>query len=176
MIGITASRLETLGWRLLPLVLIAAGLLADLAPLPGIGPAGLGPALGFCIFFHFAVLRPAMLPAPALFGLGLAFDLLAGQPLGLTPLVLLTVRWALAGHAARLAAAGPLAIWAAFLVAAALAEALRWLTFALLLGAPPPLAAPLAQASLSLAAYPVVAWLLGRLDPWLAEGAHAPGG
>ena len=104
-----------------------------------------------------------LLPMPVVFLVGAVYDALAGLPLGLTSLVLLPVRALMGAHQRFFGPRSFLVIWSCFLVLAPLAEGLRWLVSCLWWGwpfAPEPI---LVELGLSLALFPVVAWLLGTV-------------
>ncbi|MDB5371564.1 MAG: rod shape-determining protein MreD, partial [Belnapia sp.] len=65
-------------------------LLLVLAAVP-VGLPGLIPAVALPCVFFWSVFRPAALPPPAVFGLGLLQDLLTGAPVGAGVLTLLVV-------------------------------------------------------------------------------------
>ncbi|MBX9700417.1 MAG: rod shape-determining protein MreD, partial [Acetobacteraceae bacterium] len=149
---------------LLPAATTAA--LLALAPaaagLPGVVPAVALP----CVYF-WSVFRPAAMPSPAVFALGLLVDLLAMGPFGAGTLILLlahavAVRWR--GFLAR---QGFLVMWVVFCAFAAGSAALGWGLQALLGLRAPPLAPGLAQAALTAGLYPAIAlgltWLHGAM-------------
>lgn len=85
-------------WQRLDLVarlafpVVSAVLLVIASDLPvGLPGAALGPALVLPCVAFWSVFRPMVMPAPAVFALGLLLDLLSGAPLGVGSLGLLTV-------------------------------------------------------------------------------------
>jgi rod shape-determining protein MreD len=110
----------------LGLVLFAGAL----AGLPG--EEAMRPAIALCCVFAWTLHRPALMPPPAVFLIGLVCDLLGWVPLGTMTLVLLaTQAVALRVRPSRVAA-GFLACWASFVVTAAAAAALLWASVSLL--------------------------------------------
>jgi rod shape-determining protein MreD len=112
----------------LPYGVLAAALLAEVAPapLPGAASLGLAPPLLLAAVFYGAVYRPGLAPYALVFAAGIARDALIGLPPGAGAAPLLAVRWA-AGWGQRLLAAQPFrAVWAAFAAAALAAAAVTW--------------------------------------------------
>ncbi|MCO6416042.1 rod shape-determining protein MreD [Siccirubricoccus sp. KC 17139] len=130
-----------------------------LAAVP-VGLPGVVAAAGLPCIFFWSVFRPAALPPPAIFGLGLLTDLLSAAPLGSNILILLVVY----GFATRwrrfLARQSFLAVWLAFCGFAAVAALLGWGLQALLGWAVPPAMPGVAQVMLSAGLYPMLAALM----------------
>lgn len=119
----------------LGLVLFAGAL----AGLPG--EEAMRPALALCCVFAWSVLRPALLPAPLVFLIGLLCDLVGWLPLGVATLVLLLTQGAALRLRRSLIAGGFLVEWACFAPVAAAGATGMWaaasvLSFRLLPWAP----------------------------------------
>ena len=132
----------------LPVLTIAAALLLDLLPLPGMAAPWLLPA----VLYHWRVEQPERLPPVVTFAVGLLADALGGLPLGVTAAALLLAQGLLAPRQRWLRRQGWLLLWAGFVAFAAL-----------LAGAPLPAAPVIAETGLSVLAFPVVAGLLAFL-------------
>ena len=143
----------------LPVLTIAAALLLDLLPLPGMA----APWLLSAVLYHWRVEQPERLPPVVTFAVGLLADALGGLPLGVTAAALLLAQGLLAPRQRWLRRQGWLLLWAGFVAFAALLAALRWTLLALLAGAPLPAAPVIAETGLSVLAFPVVAGLLAFL-------------
>ncbi len=130
---------------LLVLAPVAAGL-------PGMVPAVALP----CVYF-WSVFRPAAMPPPAAFGLGLLTDLLTVGPFGAGTLTLLLTHGVAVRWRGFLARQSFLLVWLAFCAFAAAAAALGWGLQALLGWKIPPAAPGLTQAGLSIGLYPLIA-------------------
>lgn len=140
------------------------------------GPTGV-PALVSAVALpqvvFWSLFRPAVMPPPAVFLLGLLLDLLTLAPLG-TGLVTLLVAHGLAVAWRRwLARQAFLWIWLAFCGFAAGAAALGYVLTALLAFALPPVAPALHQAVLTAGLYPPLAFLLGRLHAMMLSAEEA---
>lgn len=146
---------------------------ADLLPLSGSVPRVLAPSLTTCVLYFWTVYRPDLLPAVAVFAVGIVLDAVGGLPLGLTPLALLLVRsFLLSGQ--RFLLTQPFAvIWACFLPAVLLLETLRWVLAVLFWGRLFPVEPLLIEAGLTFAAYPLVGWPLTFLQRRLADAPRA---
>ena len=160
--------------QLAPALTLLAAALADLLPVPASGTPA--PLLTLCVACFWLLHDPDHLTAPPLFLTGLLLDGAGGTPLGLTSLALLLVRSALLATRALLLARPALAVGGALAVAVATFGALRWLLFGLWEGRLYPLQPSLIEALLTLAAYPVVGWLLLRLHHVLRPRSYAARG
>ncbi len=117
------------------------------------------PALGGIAVFFWVVYRPDLMPAWAVFLVGLIQDLLGGGALGVGVFVLLVVYAALAGQRRYLVQASFFLVWLAFLPVAAGAFVVTWLFNGLIADA---LLAPgpaVSQYLSTVVFYPIIAWL-----------------
>ncbi|MDF1585209.1 rod shape-determining protein MreD [Marinimicrococcus flavescens] len=176
MIGTDLAHAAALGLRRsLPALTVLLALLLDLLPAPRTGPQPVAPSLLLSVAYYWLALRPELLPTGVLFLLGLVADAAGGQPLGLTPLALL------AGHVAVAACRRLLylrafgGLWIGFAAMLATSELVAWLVASLWQARLLSLQPAFAEATLSLAAFPAVAWLLSLLLTLLPAPVHAPG-
>jgi rod shape-determining protein MreD len=146
------------------LTIFAMVLAGGFAVMPGAVAAASLP----CIFF-WAVFRPAAMPPPAVFLIGLLQDLLTAAPLGSGILVLLLAYGAARAWRRFLARQGFLLVWVCFAGFAALAGLLAWVLQALLGWRLPPAEPGLWQVLLTIGLYPPLAWLFSRLQSALLE-------
>ncbi len=153
-------QIDALARAVLPSGLTA--LLMILAAVP-VGVPGLVPAVALPCVFFWSVFRPATLPPPAVFGLGLLQDLLTAAPLGAGVLVLLVVHGLAARWRRLLVKQSFLVVWLAFCGFTAGAAALGGALNAVLGWHALPLAPGLWQASMTAGLYPALAWLLTRV-------------
>ncbi|TCZ59891.1 rod shape-determining protein MreD [Roseicella aquatilis] len=128
-----------------------------------IGTVGLVPAVALPCILFWGMHRPAQMPPPAVFGLGLLVDLLTAAPFGSGVLVLL-VAHGLVTRLRRflLRRSFPVA-WLVFSGFALGAGLLQWALQVLLDLHLVPLAPALRQALLTAGLYPPLAWLLLRV-------------
>lgn len=125
-----------------------------------------------CVFF-WSIFRPASMPPPVVFLLGLLLDLLSFTPMGIGVLTLLLVHGLAFRGREVLAKASFLWGWLAFCVVAAGAAALGWGLQALLGWQWPPLMPGLNMLGVAAGLYPALAWVLTRAHTAMrrAEGA-----
>ncbi len=153
-------RLDALARACLP-----AGLTAVLLVLAA-GPSGvpaLVPAVVLPQVVFWSIFRPAAMPPPACFALGLLADLLTLAPLGTGVLTLLVAHGLSVSWRRFLARQTFLFVWLAFCGFALGAAGLGFVLTAALQWQVPPFAPALHQAVLTAGLYPAFAFLLGRL-------------
>ncbi|MFZ3234160.1 MAG: rod shape-determining protein MreD [Stellaceae bacterium] len=80
--------------RLLPVATTLCAVMLAVEPVNLPGYIALTPAFGLMTVYHWTLYRPDLLPPLALFGIGVAYDLLSGGPPGVTPLLFLLSRGA----------------------------------------------------------------------------------
>ncbi|MBI0433992.1 rod shape-determining protein MreD [Roseomonas sp. KE0001] len=130
-------------------------------------------ALG-CVFF-WSLFRPAVMPPPACFALGLLQDLLGFAPLGIGVLTLLLTHGTVL-RLRRLLARQPFAlVWLAFSGFALAAAGLGWLLTALLGWRLPSPVPALVQGALSLGLYPALAAPLTALHRAMRRAEETAG-
>ena len=131
------------------------------------------PALTLASVWFWSLFRPAAMPPPVVFLIGLLLDLLGYQPLGVGVLTALTVHGLALRWRRRLAQQGFFVIWLVFALLAAPASMLSWaLTMLLSFRLLPPGPA-LFQAVLSAALYPALAVPLARAHRTIADPERA---
>jgi rod shape-determining protein MreD len=121
------------------------------------------PVLSLAAIYFFAIYRPTILPAPAVFGIGLFQDALLGLPFGLSALALLGVYGVIVSQRNAFRGRPFLIAWAGFAVVVPVAMAVTWATVSLLAGTFVPPLAVVFQALITIAAYPLVNVLLAAL-------------
>lgn len=146
---------------------IALALLLAVATLLPVGDAVAAiaaPHAVLVLVWYWSIHRPELLPLPALAAAGLFQDLLWGGPPGLNMLILLAVRIVLADQQTIFRNLTFAAGWAGFAAVAGLAAALSWAAGSLYYAEAMPVRPMLAQGSLTVAVYPLLGWLFGRID------------
>lgn len=153
------TRLDGLARGLSPFALTLAFLMAAAVPLriPDLSP--ILPAVGLIAVYYWIVHRPDLMPAWAVFLLGLIQDLLGGGPLGVGPFVLLVVYAAVASQRRVFAGGGFFLLWLIFLPLAAGAFLLSWLFGSLILDQAIPLRPVFFQFLTTIAFYPCLTWI-----------------
>lgn len=175
MTGAWLLHLAGLGMRRsLPALTVLLAALLDL--LPGrAAPLPMAPSLLLCVAYYWMALRAELMPAGLLFVLGLAADAAGGQPLGLTPLMLLAGKLAVEACRRVLYLRSFGGLWlgfAAMLLASGLAG---WIAASLWQARLLSLRAAFAELTLSAAVFPAIAWLLGLILNLVPVSANAQG-
>lgn len=148
--------------RLLPITsLLLASLLSPL-PLPLPGSMALSPALALMVTYHWTLYRPELLPAPALFAVGMLEDLLSGGLPGVTALMLVLCREAVRCQRRRFVDRPFGFLWSGFAVVAGTAMAFAWGVCALCDLALLDIRDTLFRAVLTVALFPAASFVLGR--------------
>ena len=120
------------------------------------------PAFTLMAVFYWTVYRPDLMPASAVFAIGIIQDFAAGAPLGITSLILLGTHGVVLGQR-RLFVGKPFAMaWSGFMLTAAAATAVSWGFASLIAGEPLGLGAPLLQFVVTLATFPILCWFFVR--------------
>jgi rod shape-determining protein MreD len=149
-----------------------AAILIVLSAVP-VGIPGLvaGAALP-CVFF-WTVFRPAAMPPPAVFLLGLLQDLLGFAPIGSGVLTLLLAQGLAMRWRGWLARRSFLVVWLVFCGFAAGAATLGWMLSALLFWQLPPPVPGLLQFAVSAGLYPALAWGFSRAHRAMRQAEDA---
>jgi len=161
------QRLDIIARALCPSATLFLLVLASLLPLRSPTLAPVMPSLMLVGVYHWSIFRPDLLPAWAVLCLGLFHDLLFGLPLGSGALVLLLVQRTIHLQRKLFQNATLAILWAIFAGMAALAMGLQWILVAVLAGTLGSGDQMLLQYAVTLASYPVVAWLLLRTQQFL---------
>lgn len=122
------------------------------------------PVLSLAAVYFFAIYRPSLLPAPAVFGVGLFQDALLGLPFGLSALILLGVYGVVVSQRSAFRGRPFLIAWAGFAVVVPAAMAVTWAIVSVLAGTFVPPAAVFFQAVMTVAVYPLVNVVLAALS------------
>jgi rod shape-determining protein MreD len=155
-------RLDLWARNLSPFALTLLMLIIGATPLhiPYFQPPGQG--LVMISVYYWAIHRPALLPAPAVFAIGVVGDLMGAAPLGVGTLILLLV-YAIAASQRRLFHGQPfLVVWWGFMMIAAGAMSLGWMLASLVAGAVIEPRPAIFVYLMTLALYPVVADVFAR--------------
>ena len=131
------------------------------------------PAVTLACVYFWSLFRPAALPPPVVFLIGLLFDLLGYLPIGVGVLILLMVHGLALRWRRILTRQGFFAVWLAFAGFAMAAALLTWALTALLGFRLLPPGSALFQAVLTIALYPALAILFIRAHRTLADPERA---
>lgn len=152
----------------LPALSTAVLALINLQPFVSVWGVALMPALLLIAVYFWAVEAPSLLPAPVVFVIGLAFDLLAGTVPGTWALAL-TLLYALVStqrHILKSPYGRP--AWIGFCIYGSVTVGLLWVIGSLTGGGALPGVPFLALLLTTLAAFPLVSWVLDGVRGLLA--------
>lgn len=153
--------------RLTPSLTTLFCVFASVAPahLPALTVAS--PVFTLMAVYFWTLHRPELLPFPTVFIAGLLLDMLEGAPLGISSMLLLLAHGLVLSQREHLVMRRFAVVWVGFLVVVATAEALEWGVVSLFYGMLLDVRAFLFQGVLTVAVYPVVSFLLARLQQML---------
>jgi rod shape-determining protein MreD len=170
MVGAALAQLDRSLKQALPLASTAIVALLSVVPLPIPEYAVLAPNFVLICAFYWIVHRPDLFPAWGAFLVGLFDDMLSGAPSGLNAFVLLLVHFTIVAQHKFFRGKAFWLIWASFaLVAAAAALATAILVFFVAKIVVTP-GAFFAQMALTMAVYPALAAVLGRVQRLFLSG------
>ncbi len=156
-----------------PCATTGLGLLLMAAPLGLPGQAEIQAAIALACVYFWSLFRPASMPPPAVFLIGLLTDLLGYAPIGVAVLTLLIVHGLAMRWRRVMVRQGFLIVWLAFVGIAAGAALLEWTLTSLLTPRLLPLGPVVFLAALCAGLYPALATLLTLAHQTLAEPEHA---
>jgi rod shape-determining protein MreD len=131
------------------------------------------PAVTLACVYFWSLFRPAAMPPPVVFVIGVVLDLLGYLPLGVGALTLLIVHGLALRWRRALTRQSFLMVWLAFGGFAAGAAVLSWLLTALLDFRLLPLTPPVFEAWLTVSIYPAIAVLFVRAHRTVADPERA---
>ncbi len=158
------QRLDVIARSLSPFAISLFLILLGMVPLhlPAISPVL--PSLALIAVYYWSVHRPDLMPAWAVFLIGLFQDFLGGGVLGAGTLMLLLVHGIVNAQRRYVANASFLGLWFIFVLVAAAAEVTLWLLTSayhgLLLDPKP----AVFQCLMTIALYPCLAWVFVQLQ------------
>lgn len=132
----------------------------------------IAPALPLMGIYYWVVFRPDLMPRILVFAVGLFQDALIGAPFGLTALVYLLAHAFVLSQRSYIVGKPFWIFWAGFAIVAPAAGAVSWVLASALRGVFLPSDVVLASVVLTVFVFPLVAWLLLRLQRWLVGAAE----
>ena len=148
--------------RLLPVATTLLAAVISVLPLQIPGYAALTPVFTLMAAYHWTIYRPDLLPPVALFGIGIAEDLLAGSPIGVNALLLLLTRVAVLSHRRYFINRNFPFVWTGFTLLAALAMLGLWGLHCVLDLSLLDFRNAVIRAALTIAMFPLASFVLGR--------------
>lgn len=164
------QRLDRAGRNLAPFAVTVLLVLVGMVPVPLPLYAPVAPLLGVMAVYYWAIHRPDLLPPSAVFAVGLLQDLLSGAPLGMNALVLVTVQWVVLNQRRYFLASTFALMWFGFSLIVLGAAFLQWAAHSAFNATLLRVDTALAQAMLTLAMFPMFAWLFVRVHRAFLQG------
>lgn len=158
----TGLRLDLVLRRLTPFLITAGLVLIGVLPVHIPAYGAVAPLLPLVVVYHWSLYRPELMPAWAVFLLGLLVDALSGAPIGVNAGVFVVVRGVVESQQQFFIGKSFVIVWFGFALVLAGALAVSWLlvsAFHVAVIAP---GALVFQFALTLGGYPVLSWLLLR--------------
>ncbi len=156
------QRLDVIVRSLTPFLLTLALVVLAQVPLHIPGFAEVAPILPLMAVYHWAIYRPDLLPAVAVFFAGLLNDALSGMPFGVSAAVFVVVHLVVMSQQVFFQGKSFPVIWLGFSIIAAGGVVMTWLLNALFFASITPVEAAFIQYLVTVGAFPAMAWLLAR--------------
>lgn len=156
------QRMDVIARSLTPFLLTLTFVVLAQVPLHIPGFAQVAPILSLMAVYHWTIYRPDLLPAVAVFFVGLLHDALSGMPFGINAAVFVIVHMVVMSQQVFFQGKSFPVIWLGFSLVAGGAMVLTWLLNALFFAAITPLEVTSVQYLVTVGAFPVLAWLLTR--------------
>ena len=157
-----SQRLDLLARNLSPFAFSVVLLILGAAPLPVPHLAAIGPSFAMAAVFYWAVHRPTLLPAPAVFVIGVLSDFLGGAPVGVGAVTLLLVHGVAVAQRRLLLETPFVVLWWGYSMVAAGATVVTWLLSSWLADAMIDPRPALFSFLLDLGVFPAVAYVFAR--------------
>lgn len=161
--------------RLLPILTMLVAALATILPVRIPGYAALTPAFTLMAVYHWTIYRPDLLPALALFAVGLTEDLLTGAPVGVGALVLLLARAAVLQYRRYFVNRAFPFVWSGFTLLAGTAMLGLWALHCAVDLSLLDLRNTVFRTVVTIAVFPAASFLLGRTQRRLMGAARLAG-
>ena len=150
--------------RLAPVLTTLMCVMASVAPVHMPAFTAATPFFALMAIYYWTLYRPDLLPFVVVFAAGLLADMLEGAPLGVSSLTLLLAYAVVLSQREHLLMRRFAVVWLGFLAVAGLAALLQWGVVSLFYGMVLDVRAFLFQGVLTVTIYPVVSYLLTRVQ------------
>ncbi len=155
-------RLDALARRLTPFGITLALVILSMVPMRIPEFAAIAPTFALMAVYHWSLYRPELMPAPAVFLIGLSQDFLLGDHMGVYAFIFLFVYMGVLAQRRFLVGKSFSVVWIGFLAVAGAATGIHWLLesalHSTLLGAK----GFFYQYVMTMGAFPVLSWFLTR--------------
>lgn len=164
------QRIDKAGRNLTPFAITVMLGLLGMVPLRLPSFAEVAPSLTLMAVYYWSIHRPDLLRPSAVFAVGVLQDLLSGAPLGLHGLILVLVQGTVLSQRRFFLASTFLLMWVGFALVVFGAAFTEWLVFCALNTTLMPFRALFFQALLTLAVFPLFAWVFIRIHRAFLQG------
>jgi rod shape-determining protein MreD len=155
-------QVDSVAARLIPVATTAAAAILSIQPVHIQSYAALTPAFMLMAVYHWTIYRPDLLPASAVFLIGVSHDLLAGGSLGVTAVFLLLTRAVVLRYRRWFPDRAFPFVWGGFTLLTAAVMLALWLLHSLLEAKAVEFRSSIFRAVLTISLFPVASFLLGR--------------
>jgi rod shape-determining protein MreD len=152
-------RLDLLARQLTPSMLTLILVIISVVPMRILNFSTVVPLLPLMSVYHWAIFRPRLLPAYAVFLIGILQDILTGSPIGVNSFVFLLVYGAVLSQKRFFTGKSFFILWLGFSLIAAGASGLNWLAVSILNVSVVEFHTAVFQYLLTLGFFPAVAWV-----------------
>jgi len=149
---------------LLPFILALILLLVGMVPVRLAGLTPISPWLLLILVYFWTAHRPDLLPAAAVFLLGVLGDLMGGGPIGPGAFTLLVVHATVRAQRRHILPHSFMVQWVVFALMAVMAEAILFLACLVAYRALLPVEPAAFQALMTIAIYPCIAWIFVQVQ------------
>lgn len=139
----------------------------DLSDIPLPGSGIVRPAFLLVGVYFWSITKPGLLPAPLVFLIGLAFDLVSASAIGLHTFTFMLVAMILRSQRRYLLGQSWPVLWVGFGIATVILATMQTLAFAVGSGTWPSLLLPVAEVVITLLSYPLLTPLMAGLNRFL---------
>lgn len=157
--------------RILPIATTVLAAVIAILPVRVPGYTALTPAFTLMAVYHWTIYRPDLLPPLGLFAVGLAQDLLAGAPVGVSALMLLLARAAVLRYRRYFINRTFPFVWTGFMLLGAAAMFSLWALYCLIQQSFFDLRSTVFRTVLTIAIFPAASFALGRTQRALMGAA-----
>jgi rod shape-determining protein MreD len=154
--------MDLLARQLTPSMLTLLLVIIGVVPLRILDFSTVMPLFPLMAVYHWAVFRPRLLPAYAVFLIGILQDILTGAPVGVNALVFLLVYGAVLSQKRFFTGKSFIILWLGFSLIAAAATALNWIAVSLLSVTVVEIRTAAFQYLLTIGFFPALAWVFMR--------------
>ncbi|NQU60425.1 MAG: rod shape-determining protein MreD [Rhodospirillales bacterium] len=156
------QRMDLLARQLTPVMLTLVLVIINVIPLHIPGFSRVAPLLPLMAIYHWAIYRPHLLPAYAVFLIGILQDILTGTPIGVNAFVFLLAYGAVLSQKSFFLGKSFFILWLGFSLIAAVAAVISWMAISLLNVTLVEPKTVVFQYLMTLGFFPAVAWAFLR--------------